>query len=194
MNLNAAKQNFLEIKEIFDYLKIKFYLNDGTLLGAIRHAGGFIPWERDMDLRISAEDQGPHICEEFKKKGFKCRKVILYRGLISEYLIKKRGIHADIALNHYYPSEDVNVSLSCTPSIQNAVHPAKFCREDYFVDFLGTTTRVPNPPEEALEWIYGMSWRVPIKDGSYIKERVRISLEKYVEYFVKTESNRRETA
>lgn len=182
MNLADAKKNFLEIKEIFDALGIKFYINDGTLLGAIRHGGEFIPWERDMDLRIAAEDQGDHICRAFQKKGFSCRKVILYRHLISEYQIRKRGIHIDICLNYYYPPEDVSVSLSATPSIQNAVHPASFHRGDCFVDFLGTKTRAPNPPEAALLWIYGKNWRSP-KDAGYLKERDRVSLEKYVEYF-----------
>lgn len=190
MNLEAAKQDFLEIKEVFDYLKIKFYLNDGTLLGAIRHKG-FVPGDKDMDLRISAKDQGPRICGEFKKKGFKCSETILYQGLISTYVVRKRGVKADIALNHYYPPEDANVSLSGRPSIQNAVHPAKFCRGDYFVDFLGASTRVPNPPEEALEWIYGKNWRIPGR--SYEKERKRISLEKYIKYFVESESNKGKT-
>ena len=183
MDLESAKQNYLEIKEILDRLKIKFYLNDGTLLGAIRE-GGFIPWDKDIDLRIPAEDQGPHICEEFKKKGFKCKKAILYHNLISTYVVKKRKIHADIALNHYYEPEDVNISLSGGPTIQNAVHPAKFYRGDYFVDFLGVSARVSNPPEEILEWIYGKDWRVPIKDNSWKENRKQISIDKYIKYFI----------
>ncbi len=183
MNFEAAKQTFLEIKEVFDRLGIKFYLNDGTLLGAIREKG-FIPWDKDIDLRISAEDQGPHICEEFKKKGFSCRPTILYHHLISTYVVRKRGIKADIALNHYYEPEDFNISLSGRPTRENAVHPAKFCKKDCFVPFLGTEVRVPNPPEEALLWIYGKDWRVPIKDKSYATGRKRISLDKYIKYFI----------
>jgi len=184
MNLESAKQNFLEIKEILDRLKIKFYLNDGTLLGAIRHDGDFMPWESDIDLRISAEDQGPRICREFEKKGFTCSREILYRGLLSEYCVRKRNIHADIALNHYYLPEDVNVSLSGRPTIQNAVHPAKFYRGDHFVDFLGVSVRIPNPPEECLEWIYGKNWRIPNTAVHWDKDHKRILLDKYIEYFI----------
>lgn len=183
MNPESAKQNFLEIKEIFDRLKIKFYLNDGTLLGAIRHEGDFIPWDYDIDLRISAEDQGIHICEAFEKEDFICDPQIVYHDLISEYFIKKRDIPIDISLNHYYPQEDVNISLSARPSIQNAVHPAKWCKEDYFVDFLGTSVRVPNPPEEALKWIYGEDWRL-LRRKRWARDRKRISLDKYIKYFV----------
>ena len=100
MNLESAKQDFLEIKDILDSLGIKFYLNDGTLLGAIRHEGNFVPWDYDLDLRISAEDQGDHICEEFRKRDFMCRviKIRKYKGLVSEYYIEKRDIFTDIAL------------------------------------------------------------------------------------------------
>ena len=183
MNLESAKQNFLEIKEILDRLKIKFYLNDGTLLGAIRE-GAFIFWDKDMDLRISAEDQGSHIDKEFEKKGFICEIHKVYHGLISEYFVKKRDIHTDIALNYYYPPEDVNISLSGCPTIQNAVHPAKFCRGDCHVFFLGTTVRVPNPPEECLEWIYGKNWRIPDRAVHWDRDNKRISLDKYVKYFI----------
>jgi len=184
VNFESAKKNFLEIKEIFDRLKIKFYLNDGTLLGAIRHAGGFMPWESDIDLRISAEDQGSHICKAFRSKRFSCSKIILYQGLVSEYLVEKRGIHIDVALNHYYPAEDVNISLSGCPTLQNAVHPARFCRYDHFIKFLGVFVRVPYPPEECLEWIYGKNWRIPDRAVHWNRDHERISLDKYVKYFI----------
>ena len=183
MNIELAKQTFLEIKEVLDSLKIKFYLNHGILLGAIREKG-FIPWDKDIDLRMPAEDQGPHVCEEFEKKGFLCRPTILYQGLISTYVLRKNRIKTDLALNHYYKPEDLIISLSGRPTIQNAVHPARFYREACFVKLIGVSALVPNPPEEFLEFIYNKDWKTPVRDKSYVNDHKRISLDKYIKYFV----------
>jgi len=49
MDAKAAVKNLKEIKDIFDKAGITFWIDSGTLLGAVRN-GKFIEWDEDIDL------------------------------------------------------------------------------------------------------------------------------------------------
>ena len=56
--LEVRKIEFLKICELLDRLKIRYFLQTGILLGAIRHKG-FIPWDWDVELSVYANEVEP---------------------------------------------------------------------------------------------------------------------------------------
>jgi len=186
MNFKVAKQILLETKEILDRLKIKFYLSDGTMLGAIRNKS-FIPGDDDIELRIAAKQWDFSIFKDFKKRGFQCTKIArpnLYQDKASGVSFSKRGIKIGIGLNYYYPPEDLAIYLSGRPLDHATVQLAKFYRGDHFIDFLGARFRVPYPPEEYLEALYDKDWRIPMTRKAWQATLKPISIAKHAKYFI----------
>jgi lipopolysaccharide cholinephosphotransferase len=51
----ALYQMMKDIHDVLDFLKIPYWIDGGTLLGAVRH-GGIIPWDDDLDIQIAHEN------------------------------------------------------------------------------------------------------------------------------------------
>ncbi len=186
MDLKAAKQTLLEIKEIFDRLNIRFYLSDGTMLGAVR-SKSFISGDKDIDLRTPAKEWDFSAFKGFEEKGFRCIKIArpkLYRDKASGFNLFKRGIRVGVGLNYYYPPENLIVYLSGRPLDHATVQSARFYNGDYFTDFLGVKFRIPYPPEEYLEALYNKGWRTPTSWKVMRATRKPISIARYAKYFI----------
>ena len=46
-----------DVHEVFEANNLEYWLEGGTLLGAVRH-GGIIPWDNDLDVCIDYKDEG----------------------------------------------------------------------------------------------------------------------------------------
>lgn len=187
MNLQAARSNVLEIKEILDNLHVKFWLRAGTLLGAVREKN-FIPYDLDADLTMLAEDWNPLLCKKFLAQGFRCENLRhrIYSSPIQRFALRKGSVKTDVMIGYYYSPENVYVFITLHPvSSPVTITPAKFYKGECFIKFLGQDFRVPNPPEKYLEKTYGENWRIRDRTWKWSKVRPRIGLNKYLEWIQK---------
>lgn len=63
----------LDVKAVLDTHGVDFWLNDGTLLGAVRD-GDFIPWEKDIDLGAwvdTPDETKEKVAGALRDKGYK---------------------------------------------------------------------------------------------------------------------------
>lgn len=56
----------IELREFLDRNNIDYWLDSGTLLGAVRH-GGFIPWDDDIDICVHEADM-PRLVEAARRE------------------------------------------------------------------------------------------------------------------------------
>ena len=76
--LFARKNEFLKICDILDELKIKYFLQTGILLGAVRDKN-FIKWDWDIEISVFANEFLPMIdlvVKDLEKKDFKILSII----------------------------------------------------------------------------------------------------------------------
>jgi len=183
MNPENAKSVLLEIKTIFDQSNVKFWLRRGVLLGAVRESR-FIPYDHDIDISIIAEDWNPSMAGQFKKQGFAYKERRYYQNLITTVILQKLGIGTAIVFEYLYPPENSFIHLCRNPDDCCAITPTKFLVNDFFIEFLGETFRIPFAVEEQLARIYGKDWKIPVEDKKdFDKHRKLISLDKYLQWF-----------
>ena len=88
------------VKNNLEKQKITFWLDFGTLLGAVRE-GGFIKWDHDIDIGtwVANIDAVCNLCERIKEKGFVSYLTSDHRMLLRRE-VEGKTISVDIMLYH----------------------------------------------------------------------------------------------
>ena len=161
--LIVRKKEFLKICDIFDSLKINFFLSSGILLGAIRD-NDLIKWDWDIEISVFTDEFLPHIdliSNELIQSGFKIIKIIRNK---------------DNSKIDFFGSYPANVTKYTIYSWQYSkirdVYwrkefsiPSKFLKELSKFSFLDRQFNCPNNVNEYLTFMYG-DWKKPLRTSN----------------------------
>jgi len=176
MNNELALNNLVEAKKILNELGIKFWLEAGTCLGAIRDKG-FISYDKDMDIGVYAEDLNSidaflNLTKHFMLGGFRVGHTF---GTIEngfEVSFYRNEIKLDIFW--FYKKDNFRwhsawMGRGCNLSDQLFYkYRACLVEELRIVDFLGHKMPVPKNYQEYLTAKYG-DWHARVKDWDWAK-------------------------
>ena len=171
MDADVAKNLLLEAKEIMDRLGVKFFLRQGTCLGAVRD-NGFISWDDDLDLGIVVGHNGfteqsiDPVLEAFRESGY------YVQAQRTDSLVTSTLLKNSIRIDLLFLSV-IDEQIYHWPGIW---FPVSLFEELKEINFLGERFLVPNPPEEYLRIKYGPDWQTP-KQLGYAKDVVDNILE-----------------
>lgn len=159
-NLRKCQLKQLSILEEVDKLcrkhKIEYWIDGGTLLGAVRH-GGFIPWDDDIDIGMTGEE-----FEKFKK------------------------VVSELPANLFFQTSETDNTWSTIPKVRDLnslyIEPLYSFREDYekgiFIDIFPKEL-YPNAPKKLMKKIQ----KCISKSFSILHEKHVYSIRATVEFF-----------
>jgi len=177
LDLNIAKNNLLDLKEVFDFHGINFILVYGTLLGAVRDKY-FIEYDTDTDIAIYIEDYNKLIIAsaDLLKKGFS-----LIRSKYPDDLVTfmRDDEYIDIAI---FRKVKINSDYFYVYQ-NNYVQNINFFQTKE-ISFLNHTFKIPQAYTSLLTDWYGSNWgkkRIknrpawPTKNFSYLRKLLFIT-------------------
>lgn len=162
MDIDSATRVLMEMKQVLDDAGVRFFLRQGTCLGAIRD-NALIPWDDDLDLGSViglnglTEERTETVATTLRENG---------------YIVKLD--HQDHGLQMVLVKSTIRVEWRCFRVFGDSVYqypavrtPVRLFTDLKEIEFLGERFYVPNPPEEYLRLKYGEDWMTPKQSGSY---------------------------
>ena len=183
--------NLLKVTtEILEELNIPYWLEGGTLLGAVRDQK-LIPWDHDLDIGIKfTTNKEISLLIRMLKKHFIVRSLTFQNDpkiwKLGKYRIlkvytkkssfKRTSLCLDIFLYYKGYVKDKGEVYRYVVWGKNAYHSTKYFDTLNEISFYGLKVKIPSNPEKFLQIKYGTDWKTPKKkwnvvfdDGSIIR-------------------------
>ena len=180
-----------DVKNILESLSINYWIEGGTLLGAVRDKK-LIPWDHDIDMGIinNSNDIIKKMIKKLKSKFYVSIKTFdtiegvwnlgkyrIIKVYPKKYFFLKESLCLDIFI--YYKGNVPNIKHEVYKYVvwgKNGFHKKEFFDNIEQINFYGQLINVPSNYEEFLTIKYGSDWKTPkkkwnvaIDDGSILQ-------------------------
>lgn len=149
-------QAIYEAVSVLESAGVNVWIQDGTLLGAIRD-GKIIEWDHDLDLGVYSWEWNDKAHDALVANGFWLRESFNEPEHDYEQHWVKYGVKFDIF--HYYKEPNGKIWHGMKGGRFRFYYPKEFVLAP--VDLMGKTFPAPYPPEDFLVQKYGNEWRKP---------------------------------
>jgi len=161
--LSIRKKEFLKICDILDQLNIKYYLQTGILLGAIRN-NDLIPWDWDVEFSVFSIDLKPKLFELQSKLQNSEFNIIKIEKELNSIKIDFYGKLPSYTTSYtiYGWSHDKKKKIFWRKKFKVPEH---FILNMKKINFFERSHYAPYPPEKYLEYQYG-NWKKPLQTSN----------------------------
>ena len=156
MNGPTAARALRDIILILNQAGVTAWIQDGTLLGAVR-TGCVIPWDTDTDIGVYSWEWTPAAHAAILDAGFREEAAWNTPKRHFHQKYSRDGILIDIF--HYYRHDDGTIYHGLRGGKVTFHYPREFTFAP--IELEGELLTAPFPPEHFIQTKYGPDWRTP---------------------------------
>jgi glycerol-3-phosphate cytidylyltransferase len=168
MNPEIANKYLQDLKKVFDEFNINFCLFYGTLVGALREED-FIAHDHDVDVVVFEKDEKEieKTLDPLRALGYAVSGSRVVDGERNSFYISRKDVPKQkvdvyylwLFKDHYWFPRYTHIQ-GRGPTIVAIPYEKQYFQDMEEVMFLGAKYKVPTPPEEFLEKMWG-DWWIP---------------------------------